>query len=458
MNTTNWLPGVIVTVIGALTAVILLLTSKRRTDSGFASDQNDLLADHDRRFQELLEELRELDQDQHHLPPDAFAVEKARLEKEAASALRARDEFARKMGAPAVARKAEGQAPAFSPGLKAAVWITGTVLFFAILGVVLTQEQKPREDMPNGKPGPMTGGGAPSQAELDAAKKEEDEFNKLMERLKANPDDVELLAAAGHQMMRAQKFTDAAALTEKALTLDPFHTESRIHKAVLRGLRGDTRPALDELEVIGNTHPDGAEALLFAGALAMEINDARRALTAFEKYAATAPPEERPPGLMQGIAMLRQQLQNEGTPQKQQPTGSNTPPPLTEEQIKAFEQMQKSPEFQAQAQTNIEAAEKDLAAGRFQDALDKYKSVMPVLPESGRAKAGMAYALIGLNKQPMADRVWGVAVQSDPAAVDALGDQLQKLGDTQGAKSIWGRLSQSAPGYAGIDRVKQKLQ
>ena len=83
---------------------------------------------------------------------------------------------------------------------------------------------------------------------------------------------------------------------------------------------------------------------------------------------------------------------------------------------------------------------------------------MPVLPESGRAKAGMAYALVGLNRQPMADRVWGVAVQSDPAAVDALGDSLKQLGDESGAKKVWVKLAESAPSYPGLDGLKKKLQ
>lgn len=467
MNTTNWGPGLIVLALGTITAIIILLTTKKRSESEaevFAADQKDLLADHDRRVQELIEELRELDQDQHHLPADAFAAEKLRVETEAAKALRERDDFARKMGvAPTVKPPgAPGGFFAQNPALKGAIWGGGVVAFFVLLGLVLSQEQKPREDM-GGQPGPMTGGGGPGQAQQEDEKQDEESFNKLVQRLEANPDDVELLAGVAHQMLRRQKFTDAAALTEKALTLDPFHTESRIHKSVLKGLRGEERVALDELEVIGRTHPDGIEALLFAGALAMEINDPKRALYAFERYATSAPPQDRPPQLQQGIAMLRQQVQqmNSGQPAQgpfQQQPGSGTPPPLTEEQMKAFEQMQQSPEFQAQAQQNIEAAEKDLAGGRFQEALDKYKAVMPVLPQSGRAQAGMAYALIGLNRQPMADRVWGVAVKSNPDAVEALGDELQKLGDAKGAKTVWSRLSESAPGYGGSDGLKKKLQ
>src|SRR4051812_36600049 len=109
MNTTNWTPGLIVLVVGAISAVIILLTTKKKSESEaevFAADQKDILADHDRKVQELIEELRELDQDQHHLPAEAFIAEKARLELEAAKALKARDEFARKMGAP----------PAVKPG------------------------------------------------------------------------------------------------------------------------------------------------------------------------------------------------------------------------------------------------------------------------------------------------------------------------------------------------------
>jgi hypothetical protein len=53
---------------------------------------------------------------------------------------------------------------------------------------------------------------------------------------------------------------------------------------------------------------------------------------------------------------------------------------------------------------------------------------------------------VGLGR-PMADRIWGVAVSSDAAAVEKLGDTLQARGDGRGAKALWTKLLSSAPDY-----------
>ena len=47
----------------------------------------------------------------------------------------------------------------------------------------------------------------------------------------------------------------------------------------------------------------------------------------------------------------------------------------------------------------------------------------------------------------MADRVWGVAVSSDPSSVEKLGDTLLAKGDAKGAKAVWAKLLASAPNY-----------
>ena len=58
----------------------------------------------------------------------------------------------------------------------------------------------------------------------------------------------------------------------------------------------------------------------------------------------------------------------------------------------------------------------------------------------------------------MADRVWSVAVGSDPAAVDQLGETLKKKGDAKGAQELWKRLAASAPQYASSANLASKIQ
>lgn len=130
------------------------------------------------------------------------------------------------------------------------------------------------------------------------------------------------------------------------------------------------------------------------------------------------------------------------------------PPQLSDEQIAAAQNVEKSAETMAYAQKLIDDAEEHLARGRFQEALDNYKQVMPLNIITGRVKAGMAWSLVKLGK-PTAQNVWNVA-SGDPAAIDTLGDTLKSKGDAEGAKAVWTRLSQSVPDYG--PKLKNKLQ
>ena len=148
-----------------------------------------------------------------------------------------------------------------------------------------------------------------------------------------------------------------------------------------------------------------------------------------------------------------------GSPMQPPPTasGPNTPPQLSKETMEAFQKTEITPEMQANFTRLIEDGEAKLVANKYQDALDNYRQVMPYQPNNPRLRAGMAWALVGLNRQPMADNVWRVAVTSDPAAVDALGDRLSKSGNKESARALWTKLQATAPDYAASSGVQKKL-
>jgi tetratricopeptide (TPR) repeat protein len=139
------------------------------------------------------------------------------------------------------------------------------------------------------------------------------------------------------------------------------------------------------------------------------------------------------------------------------PMQNGAPPALTQDQIAAVQNTERTPELMEGLQKLIDQGEDALAHGQFQEALDDYKRVVPFQPDNGRAKAGMAWALVGMNRQPMADRIWQVAVGADPAAVDQLGESLKAKGDTSGAKALWAKLAQTAPDYAAKANLQGKL-
>lgn len=132
------------------------------------------------------------------------------------------------------------------------------------------------------------------------------------------------------------------------------------------------------------------------------------------------------------------------TPAPQAPV---LPPQLTPEMMAAFQNAPRTQEMEGNFQKLIEEGEEHLARGRFQEALGNYKQVMPYQPNNPRLRAGMAWTMIKLNRQPMADNVWRAATET-PDAISALGDTLKAKGDAEGAKAVWQRLKESVPAYA----------
>jgi tetratricopeptide (TPR) repeat protein len=276
------------------------------------------LANLDRRVQMLIDQLRELSADRHQMDATRFAADKARLEVEAASALKARDEYAHSPIARAQAATAQAAAPKAPaprgffgqhPQLVGAFWGGGVVLFFVVLGVVLGREEKPRVDMekPATARGPMQQQ-APAPTAAATAPDDDKELKDEMARLAQHPEDLDLAAHVGHELIRRQRFDEAERVTEQSLGFDPFHVESRIHRAILKTTHGATEQAVHELEHLAITYPHSEEARLFLGGLRMDLGDHRGALEAFERYVVEAPADDIPPQLPQIIGQLHAEL------------------------------------------------------------------------------------------------------------------------------------------------------
>lgn len=188
-----------------------------------------------------------------------------------------------------------------------------------------------------------------------------------------------------------------------------------------------------------------------------------RAKADFEKYLADVPTSPRAANAKRLLARTEAAIQAGGlskatiTPQQvaavapqqvEAPRKPGMPPQLTPEMMEAFQNAPRTPEMAENFKKLISDAEEHLARGRFQDALDAYKQVMPYQPDNARLRAGMAWTMIKLNRQPMADNVWRVATQN-PQAIVELGDALKAKGDVEGARAVWTRLRDTVPSAAG---------
>ncbi len=309
MSGTNWLPGLLVLLLGVVAGVLFVLLSRKGHKPAQAGT-DPVLDDLEQRYQMLIGQLKELVADKHLLPQEQFDSERSRLEREAAAVLKAKDDHLRGVkheAEKAAARQARQQKAAEAaaqtflgrnPALKGALVGGGVVGFFALLFALLGQESKLRTDEP------MTGG--PPQKQEQPGRDEK--LEALVDKLKRNSDDIEVLAEVAHELIRRQAFDDAESLVNQALGMDPHHVETRIHHAVILAVDGDGATALHQLEHLARTYAGAHEALLFAGVLSMQMGDKGRALRNFERFLSEAPPAEVPPGLREGIVKLRQEV------------------------------------------------------------------------------------------------------------------------------------------------------
>ena len=221
-----------------------------------------------------------------------------------------------------------------------------------------------------------------------------------------------------------------------------------------RFLARDLGGARASYERVATTFSDVPEALYSRAALTLdEKPDDVKALEGaqhdFEAFLAAAPRARQARNAAALLARTRAGISAGGlsklTPVPA-PAPATSPPPLDPATIAAFQNAPKTAEGDARFAKLIEDSEEALAKGRYQEALDGFKQVMPYQPENARLRAGMAWTLVKLGK-PMAENVWRVA-SGTPEALDALGDRLKEKGDGDGARALGTRLAETVPGYA----------
>jgi tetratricopeptide (TPR) repeat protein len=237
---------------------------------------------------------------------------------------------------------------------------------------------------------------------------------------------------AGHSLFLNGSFDDALKTYSQSLDTFPNNLEARYARAALvLDSKGDDvkflQSAKVDFELVTAAKPPSARQ--------------RQAETLLKRTV-----EALAAGGLSKVAPAPSTAQAAATP-------TPTAPPLSPQMMEAFQNTPRTPEMEAKFEKLVVDAETHLAKGRFQEALDNYKQVMPFQPDNARLRAGMACSLFGLQK-PMAERVWTVASQS-PEAIDALGDRLKSLGDSAGAKAVWTRLKATVPAYA--PKVEAKI-
>ena len=252
--------------------------------------------------------------------------------------------------------------------------------------------------------------------------------------------DVELMRA--HALFLSGEMQGALAAYAGVLEVEPTHEEALYSRsALLFETKGEDVAALKQARA-------GFDALVAAHPDSSRVPMAKRLSTLAE--------ETMKAGGRNKLLASRAEDRRIRLSQAATPAGADAPRPLSQEAMDAVQNTERTPELEQGLAKLVDEGEEHLARGRYQEALANYTRVVPFQPENGRAKAGMAWALVGLGR-PMATRVWGVAVQSDPAAVEKLGDTLKTKGDEKGAKALWEKLAADAPNYPNKTALQAKL-
>jgi tetratricopeptide (TPR) repeat protein len=256
---------------------------------------------------------------------------------------------------------------------------------------------------------------------------------------------------------------DALKVYERVLEVAPTYADALFGRsALLYETRGDDlkslKAAQEGFEAFLTAHPDAPRAPL-ARKLSRMADEAVKA-GGMKKWVATRAEDRRIRASKLDLSprqpMMAQGPMAGGSAGPTAGGGDNTAAPhVSQETMNAMKNVERTPELEAQLTKTVEQGEELLAKGRYDEALAAYRQVMPLRPDA-RVQAGLAWTLIGLGK-PTADRVWGVAVGGNPAAVDQLGETLKAKGDVKGAKALWTKLAESAPDYAAKAALQAKL-
>lgn len=206
------------------------------------------------------------------------------------------------------------------------------------------------------------------------------------------------------------------------------------------------------LALDGN-HP---EALFFLGALTFELarGDAaelEKGRGYWQKLLEVAPDHARAELVKQTLPRVHELFGARPNPMAGHPpvAGNDAPPqgpaPLAPGVAEAMAKVERTPELEANLDKLLADGDKLLTEGKWQQALDTFKQVMPLRPD-GRVALGMGVALRELGK-PMAERIIQQAAVmpggDKPRARFELAKLYEKT-DTAQARTIYGELATDA--------------
>lgn len=282
---TDWIPGIIAAVIGAVGGAIVAWTTRNGTP--LPSVEHSERVELERQKDVLYEALRALELEKSRMDPPAWEAEQQRLQVEAAQVLRALDQLATRLAAPG---KGPDLVRTKHPQLVGAAWGAGVVLFAGAIWLGLQQNTAPRAE--GGSVTGGAGGMASAPVEGGLSPEQEAELAMLESAAKANPTDWAAQNAWAHALLRVNKLMEAWKISETVVAQDAANPEARTHQGIVLLAIGETEMAVGVLDKVLETSPQFIEALTYRGLLHLRNGDKALAIALWRQAIAADPSQK----------------------------------------------------------------------------------------------------------------------------------------------------------------------
>lgn len=322
---TDWTSAIAILAGGLVLGLLFIYFFSRRKSAATIGGEVDLLRkDLEAKRDALIQQLRELDTEV-KMTPDQLAETRGRLERETADVLRALDQH-RGVAAASASASAPAQpeaapaGPAMNPALKGFLWGFGSMAALALMGYLVMQTAKPRDEG-----GSVTGGIGNETAQQGQQPQMDPMVQQMEAAVAQNPDNLELRANLAQAYLERDHLMGVFEQTKFILEKDPNNSRALAYQGLVRLAMGEAQAATQMLQKATETDAKNMDAWVGLAWVYMQedkVADAEKAIASAAKNA----PENKSrlddilSQMKQQVAMAKQQ------PQQQMAGGQQLPP------------------------------------------------------------------------------------------------------------------------------------
>ncbi|HEY0142924.1 MAG TPA: tetratricopeptide repeat protein [Thermoanaerobaculia bacterium] len=322
---TDWTSAIAIVAGGLVLGLLFVYFFSRRKSAATIGGEGDLVRkDLEAKRDALIQQLRDLETET--LTPDQLAETRSRLERETADVLRALDEHRSVTPvAPAAPVVAAGQTSGMNPATKGFLWGFGSFAMLALMGYLVMQTAKPREEG-----GSLTGDIPTTSGQSQQQQAPSDPVVQQLEAAVAqNPDNLELRNNLAQAYLERDNLMGVFEQTRFILGKNPNDSRALSYQALVRLAMGEAQAAAQMLQKATETDPKNMDAWVGLAWVQLQSDKVAEAEKAIASAALNAP--ENKARLDDVFQQMKTQVAMAKAQPQQQVAGSQLPadhPPI----------------------------------------------------------------------------------------------------------------------------------